>query len=101
MPFGISSAPEEYQRRQHQIIEGLSGVECIADDFLVYGCGETHDEAVKDHDEKLIALMKRAREKNLKFNKDKLKLRLTSVPYIGHLLTTRGLKPDPNKTEAI
>ena len=26
MPFGISTAPEEYQRRQDQAIEGLSGI---------------------------------------------------------------------------
>jgi len=26
MPFGISSAPEEFQRRQHEVTEGLLGV---------------------------------------------------------------------------
>jgi len=26
MPFGISSAPEEFQRRQHEAVEGLCGV---------------------------------------------------------------------------
>ena len=51
MPFGISSAPKEYQRRQHEVIEGLNGVECIADDLLVYGSGDNYEEAVKDHDE--------------------------------------------------
>ena len=33
-PFGISSAPEEWQYRAHTIVEGLHGVEVIADDFL-------------------------------------------------------------------
>ena len=37
MPFGISSAPEEYRRRMHNILQGLPGVEVIADDILVYG----------------------------------------------------------------
>jgi len=34
MPCGISSAPEEYQRRQREIIEGFNGVEVVADDLL-------------------------------------------------------------------
>lgn len=35
MPFGISSAPEIYQKRQHEVVEGLSGVQVMADDILV------------------------------------------------------------------
>ena len=50
MPFGISSAPEEvFQRRMHQVIEGLDGVEVMADDFLVYGRGKTREQALLDH----------------------------------------------------
>ena len=41
MPFGISSPPEVFQCRMHQVIEGLDGVEVIADDFLAYRCGKT------------------------------------------------------------
>jgi len=41
MPQGISSAPEEYQRRQYEAIQDLKGVEVIADDTLVFGCGDT------------------------------------------------------------
>ena len=44
MPFGISSAPEEYQRRMHNILQGLPGVEVIADDILVYSSGSTKEE---------------------------------------------------------
>ena len=39
MPFGICTTPEEFQRRQHEIIEGLLGVDVVTDDFLVYGNG--------------------------------------------------------------
>ena len=35
MPFGISSAPEVWQRTMHQFVEDLEGVEVIADDFLI------------------------------------------------------------------
>ncbi|KAJ8409988.1 hypothetical protein AAFF_G00210290 [Aldrovandia affinis] len=97
MPFGIKPAAEEYQRRQHEVLQGLRGISVIADDILVYGSGETTEEAVKDHDNNISALLQRAREVNLKLNKWKLRLKLPSVTYMGHLLTTEGLRPDPEK----
>ena len=33
LPFGLSSSPEVFQRRMHELIEGLHGCEVIADDF--------------------------------------------------------------------
>ena len=53
MPIGISSAPEEFQRRMHAALQGLQGLEVIADDLLVFGCGETEEDCQKDHDENL------------------------------------------------
>ena len=101
MLFGISTAPEEFQRRQHEVLEGLPGVEVIADDILVYGSGDTKEQADLDHDRNLIGLLERARLCNLKLNKQKLKLRLTEVPCMGHLLTSDGLRPDPQKVQAV
>ena len=45
--------------------------------------------------------MDRARERNLKLNPEKIKLRLQEMPFIGHLLTQQGLIPDYAKVEAI
>ena len=84
-----------------EIIEGLPGVHVIHDDFLVTGSGDTLAEAIVDHDRNLTGLLQRAREKCLKLNGDKIKLRRQEVPYIGHLLTAEGLKPDPAKVEAL
>ena len=49
MLFGISFAPEEFQRRMRMIVEGLTGVAVIADDILVYGCEPDY---VGNHDTK-------------------------------------------------
>ena len=101
LPFGISPAPEYFQHRLDQAIEGLPGVRTVADDILITGEGDTLQEAVKDHDKNLLALLARCREKGVKLNKEKFKLRMSEVPYVGHLLTKDGLKPDPSKIEAI
>ena len=43
-------------------------------------------------------ILDRFRKLNIKLNLEKLQLRL---PYIGHLLTSEGLKVDPGKVTAI
>ena len=101
MPFGVSTAPEEFQRWLHEVFEGLPGVEVIADDILVYGSGDTIEQAVQDHDGNLTAVLERARRRGLRLNKQKLKLRRTEVAYMGHLLTSKGLRPDPRKIQAV
>ena len=40
MPFGISIAPEHFQKRMNEILKDLPGVVCLIDDVLVYGSTE-------------------------------------------------------------
>ena len=37
LPFGISSAPEHFQKRMSRILNGIEGVLCQMDDVLVFG----------------------------------------------------------------
>ena len=101
MPFGISSAPEVFQRRMHELIEGLQGVEVVADDFVVVGFGHTHLEAVLDHDKNLMAFLQRCEAQGVVLNTDKFALRQKEVPFIGHIATDEGLRVDPAKVRAI
>ena len=68
---------------------------------MVYGEGKTGEEAIQDHGRKFRLLMERCRERNLKLNKDKLKLKLKEVTFKGHLITNEGLKMDPEKVRAV
>ena len=63
LAYGLSSAPEEFQLRMHEVLDGLEGVFCIADDMLVVGQGDTREEADKNHDNNVIALMRRVRDR--------------------------------------
>jgi len=45
----------------------------VADDILVFGRGEAYSEIARDHDVNLVALLQRARERNLKLNPKKSK----------------------------
>ena len=73
----------------------------VAYHILIFGCGDTHQDAEADHDKAMVALLERARQKNLKPNKNKLKFKEQQVTYMGHILTDQGIKPDPQKITAI
>lgn len=98
LPFGISPASEYFQQSLDQALEKLPGIHIVADDILVTGYGATEEEAHRDHDRRVTTLLERCRKKNIILNKQKFKSKCTEMPYIGHLLTTQGLKPDPAKT---
>ena len=98
LPFGISPASEYFQQSLEQALEKLPGVHVVADDILVAGYGATEEEAHRDHD---MRVTERCRKMNITLNKQKFKFKCTEMPYIGHALTTQGLKPDPAKVEAI
>ena len=103
MPFGISVAPEEFQRRLNNALIGLQGIQTVADDVLMYGTGDTYEEALRDYDDKLEKFLKVCQNKGIKLNREKLKLRLKEVRYmyVGHVISGAGLKPDPRKIDAV
>ena len=101
MPFGIKSAPEVFQRKMHEVIEGLVQVEVVADDFVVVDRGINLEEAARDHDQKLIAFLQRCEERRLKLNSEKLTLRQTEVAFIGDVASGDGLRVDPAKVKAV
>ena len=67
----------------------------VVDDLLVW------DEGTVEHYVNLRKVLQRRREVNLKQTLKKCKFRLDQVPYVGHLFTKEGLKPDEAKVKAI
>ena len=78
MPFGISVAPEKFQRRIDESLEGLEGTKAIADDILIWGDGNTIEEATSNHDARLSALLERCQQKHIKRNVHKFQLKRLS-----------------------
>ena len=88
-------------KRQKEALEGLEGIEIIADDIPVCGFGDTIQEATENHNTHLKQLLERCRKVNLKLNRKKAKLRLNEVKYVGHILSAEGVKADPENVAAI
>ena len=79
----------------NEIQRDLEGVHVISNDILI------HRMTVKEHNQRLEAVLTRAREVNLKLNPRKTKICQTSVNYVGHTITAQGLKPYPERIQAI
>ncbi|XP_056009478.1 uncharacterized protein K02A2.6-like [Ostrea edulis] len=77
------------------MFEGICGVIALVDDILVYG------QTRAKHDQALHKVLAKARQTVLKFNKDKLHVAVDKVKYFGHILTSSGNEPDPEKVAAI
>ena len=93
--FGVSCAPEIFQRVVSDILSGLPGVVVYIDDILVFG----HDRA--EHDERLANVLARLKSASLKLNWDKCRIGPEQVKYLGHILTRAGVQPDSNTLSAI
>ena len=94
MPFGIKSAPEHYQRKMIQILEGLDGHISIIDDMLIHG------KTQKEHDERVRAVLKKLNEAGATLNPEKCEFSKREVKFAGHLMSEDGIKSDPEKIES-
>ena len=69
--------------------------------LLITGQGDTDEKADLDHDQNLRNLLDRCKVRNIKLNKEKFHLKYSEVSFIGHVITSNGLKTDLKKLEAI
>lgn len=95
LPFGISSAPEHFQRMVHQLLEGQEGVACLIDDILVWGRTKT------EHDSRLLEVLDRLKQKGLTLNRDKCVFAQETVQFLGHVINKDGVTPDSDKIATI
>ena len=95
LPFGISSAPEHFQKRMSQILIGLKGVVVLMDDVLVNGKDQ------EEHDARLEAVLQRLKSAGVTLNREKCEFSKSKIVFLGHLIDAEGIHPDPEKTAAI
>ena len=82
-------------------MQGLRGIYRIADNLLITGQGDTKEDANKDHDANFVRLLQNYRERYIRLNKANFDFKCQQVTFIGLLLSSEGIKPDPRKIDAI
>ncbi|KAK2143360.1 hypothetical protein NP493_4554g00000 [Ridgeia piscesae] len=95
LPMGICSAPEVFHKTMHQFLEDFEGVSVYMDDIIVWGSTEA------EHDERLEKTLERLTQVGLVLNVDKCYFRQAELPYLGEVVTQDGVKPDPEKVQAV
>ena len=95
MPFGISCAPEHFQRRMNEILDGLPGVLCLMDDIIIYGKDK------QEHKGQLLATLQLLQTASVTLNKDKCQFGKDTLSFLGHIISAEGVSPDPNKIRAV
>ena len=97
MPFGLCNAPSTFERLMENILTGLQWKILLIylDDVIVFGS------TVQEVIDRLKIILDRLREANLKLKPKKCHLFQTEVLYLGHVVTSEGVKTDPSKVEAV
>ena len=93
--FGITSAPEKYQKIISDVLAGCSGAANIAYDLVIYGTD------LEEHDSNLRKVLTRLEEQGLTVDGEKCQFRLHRLTFIGHELSARGITPSEEKIAAV
>ena len=97
MPFGLCNAPATFQRLMESVLAGLARSSCTVylDDILVIG------KSFGEHLQNLRSVFARLREAGLRLKPKKCRLAKQQVEYLGYVVTTTGIAPDPKKVTAV
>lgn len=87
LPYGVASAPAIFQSFVETILKGLPSVRVLLDDVL--GSAGTRRECFI----LLLEVLRRFALYNVKVRLNKCQLLLQSVVYLGHVVSSEGLRP--------
>ena len=103
LPFGIQSGPQYFVRLIEAALQGISHEIALPyiDDIATWGTGPTMKEAIKQMHERLNLIMERLRWAGLTAKAKKCRLYATTIEYLGHLITQKGVSMDPKKVQGV
>lgn len=97
MTFGLTNAPAVFQHFMNDLFRDLLDVNVIVylDDILVYSEDpEKHEEHVKE-------VLRRLKENQLFLKPSKCLFSVTTVPYLGIIITPEGMSMEKEKVKAV
>lgn len=80
-PYGVSCAPETFQKYMYGILDGVPGSLVYIDDVLIFG------KSSEEHNINLDKLLTRISERGLTLNLKKFKFVLRAVRFLGHIIS--------------
>jgi hypothetical protein len=97
LSFGLVNAPALFQRLMDLVLSGMTwnGYLVHLDDIVVYG------NTFEEHLDRFADVLRRTEQTNLKLNPQKCRLFQRQITFLGHVISAKGIAPDPEKVEAI
>ena len=96
MPFGLASAPSVFSALMDKVLMGAAAYAmCYIDDIIIFS------ETFEDHMTHLEDILNRLKKAGLKVKVSKCDFLMSQVKYLGHVISSKGISPDPEKTKAI
>ena len=97
MPFGLANAPSTWQHVINDtLFEGLGSFCCAyVDDIIIWS------PSMEQHHRDVRAVLQRLRDKGMSINVEKCDFHVKETRYLGHILSTSGIRPDPCKVQEL
>ncbi|KAG7309510.1 hypothetical protein JYU34_005483 [Plutella xylostella] len=97
IPMGLKSSPNSFSRMMTIAMSGLNFDKCLVyqDDLVVFG------QNLHSHNRNLLDIFGRLRQVNLKLNPIKCNFLQKEILYLGHIVSEKGIEPDPEKTKVL
>ncbi|XP_049874146.1 uncharacterized protein K02A2.6-like isoform X1 [Pectinophora gossypiella] len=85
--FGISCAPEHFQKILERMLLPCEGVINFIDDIVVFGSNE------EEHNARLENVLQVLKHNNVQLNEKKCIFNRSKIDFLGHELSSEGIKP--------
>ncbi len=97
MPFGLCNAPATFQRLMELALRGLQWTSCLIylDDVIVFAAN------LQEHASRLRQVLERMRQANFKLKPEKCNLFQSETEFLGHIVSSKGVRPNPNLVSKI
>ena len=95
VPFGLPQAPAYFQNLMNIVLNRLNFTLAYLDDVMFFS------ETAEQHLKHIQIVLTRLKQAQLKLEKSKVFTFKKELSYLGHLLTSDGIKPQTEKIKAI
>ncbi len=97
MPFGLNNSASTFQRTMELALQGLQWETCLVyiDDIIVYASD------FDQHVQRVDQVLDRIKRAGLKLRPDKCHMLQTEVVFLGHVVSNKGISPDPSNISKI
>ncbi|KAK8786810.1 hypothetical protein V5799_023415 [Amblyomma americanum] len=97
LPFGLCCAPATFQRMMDTVLTGLKWQTCLVylDDVIIFST------TFSEHLQRLRVVLEAVLSAHLTLKPQKCHFGFTELKFLGHVVSSEGIRPDPDKISAV